>query len=136
MDPNPKHNWLGPYIPQGSMFRDLIQQVKLAYNLMLDPRVNIVTKIIPFAALGYLLMPLDISPDVVPVLGQLDDVAVVMIGLRMFFEFAPTEVVSEHLSKLAARVRGDWTVVDDPAPAAPAPEAPAGGEVVDDGPLP
>ena len=35
-----KHNWIGPYIPEGSIFRELIQQVKLAYHLMLDPRVR------------------------------------------------------------------------------------------------
>jgi uncharacterized membrane protein YkvA (DUF1232 family) len=125
---DPKHNWLGPYVPQGNIFRELVQQVKLAYNLMLDPRVNAVAKLIPFAALGYLLLPIDISPDVIPVLGQLDDVAVLIFGLRMFFEFAPQEVVAEHLSRLASRVRGDWTVVDDNKPGK------AGGDVVDDDP--
>ncbi len=68
-----KENWLGPYIPQGSFFRDLIQQVKLAYNLMLDPRVHPVTKLIPVAAIAYVLLPVDVSPDFVPVLGQIDD---------------------------------------------------------------
>lgn len=135
---DPKHNWLGPYVPQGNVFRDLVQQVKLAYNLMRDSRVNALTKVIPFAAIGYLLLPTDLAPDFVPLLGQLDDVAVVLFGLRMFFEFAPPEVVNEHLSRIVARVRSDWTVVDDPnaAPAAPAPEPPPGGEVVDDDPLP
>ncbi|MCC7361442.1 MAG: DUF1232 domain-containing protein [Anaerolineales bacterium] len=132
-----KQNWLGPYIPQGNFFRDIVQQVKLAYNLLLDPRVNLVTKIIPFAALGYLILPIDVSPDVVPVLGQLDDLAVIMFGLRMFFEFAPPEVVSEHLNRLATRLKGDWTVMDEsgsPAAPDPAAAAPAGGEVVDDDP--
>lgn len=133
-----KQNWLGPYIPQGSFFRDIVQQVKLAYNLLLDPRVNIVTKVIPFVAVGYLFFPFDVSPDIVPVIGQLDDLAVIMFGLRMFFEFAPPEVVSEHLNRLATRLKGDWNVVDGSASGGEAtpPAAPEGGEVVDDGPQP
>jgi uncharacterized membrane protein YkvA (DUF1232 family) len=125
-----KHNWIGPYIPEGSIFRELIQQVKLAYNLMLDARVNPLTKLIPVAALAYLILPPDVVPDIIPVLGQLDDVAVLLFGLRMFFEFAPPGVVEEHLKQLAARVRGDWTVTDEAAPGTPG--APPAGEVIDD----
>ena len=80
-----KKNWLGPYIPEGSWIREIIQQAKLAYYLMLDPRVNPLTKLIPLAALAYLVMPVDISPDFVPVLGQIDDVGILMLGLRFFF---------------------------------------------------
>ena len=136
MNDDPKRNWLGPYIPQGNLFRDVIQQVKLAYNLMLDPRVNPITKLIPIAALGYLVLPPDILPDIIPVVGQVDDVFVLIFGLRMFFEFAPAEVVSEHLNKLVARVKGDWSVVNEPETPTDKPNPPAGGEVVDDGPQP
>ena len=126
-----KHNWLGPYIPEGSFFREVIQQVKLAYHLMLDPRVHPLTKLIPLAAIGYLLLPTDIIPDVIPILGQADDVVVLMMGLRLFFEFAPAAVVQEHLQQLVAHVKGNWSVVDD-APAAG--NTPAeNGEVIDDG---
>ena len=134
MNDDPKHNWLGPYIPQGNLFRDIIQQVKLAYNLMLDPRVNPITKLIPIAAVGYLVLPPDILPDIIPIVGQVDDVFVLIMGLRMFFEFAPPEVVSEHLSKLVSRVKGDWSVVNNADAPTDAPNPPAGGEVVDDGP--
>ena len=126
-----KHNWLGPYIPEGSFFREVIQQIKLAYYLMLDPRVHPLIKLIPIFAAGYLLLPTDVIPDVIPVLGQLDDVVVLMLGLRLFFEFAPPSVVQEHLSRLVERVRGDWSVMDD---APPSGEPPSGaGEVVDEG---
>ena len=129
---NRKENWLGPYIPQGNFIREIFQQAKLAYNLIMDPRVHPVTKLIPIAALGYLVLPIDIAPDLIPLLGQLDDAAVLMFGLRMFFEFAPPGVVEEHLKKLGDKIgRGEWTVVDPDKPAA---SSTAGGEVVDDGP--
>jgi uncharacterized membrane protein YkvA (DUF1232 family) len=129
-----KRNWLGPYIPEGSFLRELIQQAKLAYYLMLDPRVNPLVKLIPLFAAGYLLLPADVIPDVIPVLGQLDDAVVLMLGLRLFFEFAPPAVVQEHLRRLVQgiqQVPGDWSVVEDGAAGDDPP--PAGGEIVDDG---
>jgi uncharacterized membrane protein YkvA (DUF1232 family) len=130
---NSKENWLGPYIPQGNFFRELVQQAKLAYNLIMDPRVHPITKLIPLAAVGYLFLPTDIVLDVVPFLGQLDDAAVLIFGLRMFFESAPQAVVEEHLRRLADKIgKGDWTVVDPNNPGS-AGSAPAGGEVVDEG---
>jgi uncharacterized membrane protein YkvA (DUF1232 family) len=127
---NQKRNWIGPYIPQGSLVRELIQQAKLAYNLMLDARIHPVTKLIPLAAIGYLFLPTDLAPDFVPLLGQVDDIAVVLFGFRLFFEFSPAAVVQEHLKRLAERVQGDWVVVDDAA--SPPPASPPAGEVVDD----
>lgn len=127
----PKNNWLGPYIPQGNWFREIAQQIKLAYNLMMDARIHPATKLIPIAALGYLLLPVDVAPDVVLGIGQLDDLAVLMFGLRMFFEFSPPEIVQEHLKRLAQRIKGDWTVVED-TPSGDAPSTPPGGEVVDE----
>ena len=125
-----KHNWLGPYIPEGSFLREVVQQIKLAYYLMLDPRVHPLVKLIPVVAAGYLLLPTDVIPDVIPVLGQLDDVVVLMLGLRLFFEFAPQPVVQEHLRRLVSRVQGNWSVVDE-APAEG--QRPVDGEIVDEG---
>jgi len=124
-----KKNWLGPYIPQGNIIREVVQQAKLAYNLMLDPRVHPVTKLIPVAAAAYLIWPFDPIPDFLLGLGQLDDLAIVMLGLRLFFEFSPPEVVHEHLKRLAETVRGAWRVADDPTPPSSKPDS--GGDVVD-----
>lgn len=120
-----KKNWLGPYVPQGNFIREIVQQAKLAYNLMLDSRVHPIVKLIPLAAAAYLLMPADLVPDILPIVGQADDVAILMIGLRFFFEFSPPEVVQEHLKRLSQKIRGDWNV-DHPS------EKPSsGGEIVD-----
>ena len=116
-----KKNWLGPYIPEGSWIREIVQQAKLAYYLMLDPRVHPLTKLIPIAAAAYLILPVDLSPDFVPVIGQLDDVAILMLGLRFFFELSPQDVVHEHLARLTRTIRGGWDVVNNPPPPPPAP---------------
>ncbi len=120
-----KRNLLGPYIPEGNFFRETVQQLKLVYNLMLDERVPLLTKVIPVASLAYLLMPIDVIPDFALGLGQLDDLAIVMLGMRFFLEFAPPEVVREHLKRLAERI--PWNVKDTPPPSSSAP----GDDVVD-----
>ena len=125
-----KKNWLGPYIPQGSWIREIIQQAKLGYNLMLDPRVPALAKLIPIGAVAYLFFPFDLSPDVVPLLGQLDDAGILLLGFRTFFELSPQHVVHEHLKRLAQAVRGDWDVVNNDAPSPP-PAPTNDGDVVD-----
>ena len=114
-----KKNWLGPYIPQGNVFREVVQQVKLAYNLLIDARVHPLSKLIPLAAVAYLFFPVDVIPDFALGLGQLDDLAIVMLGLRFFFEIAPPEVVHEHLQRLARAAQ--WDVSNAPPPAQPTP---------------
>jgi uncharacterized membrane protein YkvA (DUF1232 family) len=81
-------------------FGELWQQVKLVYQLMLDPEVPIYLKILPFAAILYLLFPFDFLPDIIPGIGQLDDITILIIGAKMFIELAPDQVVSRHLQKM------------------------------------
>jgi uncharacterized membrane protein YkvA (DUF1232 family) len=96
--------------------KDAVRQLRLAWRLFLDRRVPLWTKIVPPAALAYVLSPIDIISDVPPVgLNQLDDVAVLLLGLKLFIELAPPEVVREHLQALGARIE-EWRVVDDEEP--------------------
>jgi uncharacterized membrane protein YkvA (DUF1232 family) len=121
-----KKNWLGPYIPEGNLLREVVQQVKLVYHLMLDPRVHPLAKLIPIAAVAYVLSPVDLIADVIPVLGQLDDAAIIMFGLRMFFEVAPPDVVREYLKRLARPVTdSEWKVMQTPPEATPPQASPA-----------
>ena len=49
---------------------------------------------------------------VVPGLGQLDDLAVLLFGVKLFIELAPPAVVREHLLALGARIK-EWRVVEE-----------------------
>ncbi|MEJ2151334.1 MAG: DUF1232 domain-containing protein [Chloroflexota bacterium] len=69
------------------------------------------TKLIPPAVLIYLISPVDFLPDVALGLGQLDDLAILLIGTKLFIELAPTDVVREHLAALGARIQ-EWRVQD------------------------
>jgi uncharacterized membrane protein YkvA (DUF1232 family) len=92
--------------------KDVARQARLAWRLFWDQRVPLWTKLIPPVALGYVIFPLDIIPDVAPGLGQLDDVAVLLIGIKLFIELSPPDVVHEHLRALGARIK-EWRAVED-----------------------
>jgi len=89
--------------------QEVARQARLAWRLFWDQRVPLWTKLIPPAALGYVLFPVDIIPDMAPGLGQLDDLAVLLIGVKLFVELAPPDVVREHLLALGARIQ-EWRV--------------------------
>ena len=95
--------------------QDVARQARLAWRLFGDRRVPLWTKLIPPAALGYVFFPVDIIPDVVLGLGQLDDIAVFLIGIKLFIELAPPDVVREHLLALGARIK-EWSVVEEDEP--------------------
>lgn len=93
--------------------KDVVRQLRLAWRLFLDRRVPLWTKLVPPAAVAYVLSPIDILSDFPPVgLNQLDDLAVLFLGVKLFIELAPPDVVREHLENLGVRFE-EWRVMDD-----------------------
>ena len=86
---------------KGGVLQEFIKQAKLVGRLIADPRVNALLKLIPIASIIYLVSPVDLIPGaVVPLLGALDDAAVVWIGTTLFIELCPQDVVQEHKDAL------------------------------------
>lgn len=97
----------------------LLVNARLAWRLFRDARLPAVTKfIIPGLAAAYLLMPADLLPDILPGLGQLDDLAVLALGIKLFIDAAPAWLVQEHRDGLAGRA---------PVGSRPASARPTGG---------
>ena len=94
--------------PQGGMLRDFVMRLKLIARLMGDRRVNFFLKFLPLASVAYLFWPWDLIP-VIPVIGALDDAAILWIGTTLFVELSPPKVVQEHLDELASNMDG-WEV--------------------------
>lgn len=78
------------------VIRDLPNFVKLLGRLATDPRVSAVDKGIVAATVGYLLMPLDIIPDFIPFLGQVDDIYLIALALDRLLNNAGVDVLLEH----------------------------------------
>ncbi|MBA4379178.1 MAG: hypothetical protein C0393_00545 [Anaerolinea sp.] len=94
--------------PSG-LLQDLILQFKLILRLMGDRRVNFFLKLLPVAALVYLVSPLDFFPGLVlPFIGALDDAAIIWIGVSMFTALCPEDVVQEHMNALQKVIPGAW----------------------------
>ena len=74
---------------------------RLVWDLARDPRVPRQQKLVLGALAAYLAFPLDIIPDFIPVIGQLDDLAVLIFGLDWFIRNAPPDVVEEHMARIA-----------------------------------
>jgi len=79
----------------------LVKQARLAWRVLNDRRVPAWVKLIPVAGLIYLVSPIDLIPDLMlPGLGELDDIAVLILAVKMFLDFSPPGVVNEHLENL------------------------------------
>ena len=70
--------------------------VKLLWRLARDPRVPPRSKAILFVLTGYLVTPVDVIPDFIPGLGQLDDIVVAAFALDQMLNRVPADVVREH----------------------------------------
>ena len=70
---------------------------RLLFRLMLDRRVRVAVKLIPLAAVAYLIWPFDILFDILPGFGRIDDVLVILIAVALFLVLAPRDVVAEHI---------------------------------------
>ncbi len=110
----------GRQAPNPGTLAQLIRTWQLVWRLLNDARVPVMAKLIIPAVILYVLSPLDLIPDVLLGLGQLDDVAVIFLGVRFFIEMCPPDVVMEHRRALAGETggRGDYVdatyhVVDD-----------------------
>ncbi len=70
--------------------------VKLIGRLLVDPRVPRRSKITLGLAAAYVVSPVDLIPEVIPVIGWADDVLLVMFAIDSLIERAGPEVVEQH----------------------------------------
>ena len=70
----------------------------LVFRLMLDRRVPLRLKLIIPAAVLYLILPIDLLPDIFPILGHTDDLIVIILALASFLLMTPRSVLQEYLT--------------------------------------
>ncbi|HEX5500981.1 MAG TPA: DUF1232 domain-containing protein [Thermomicrobiales bacterium] len=81
-----------------------LDRFRLGWRLLRDPRVPSWPKLlVPALTVLYVLSPIDLLPDFLPVLGQLDDVGVIALALAlvaMLVRWSPAPIVAEHAAAL------------------------------------
>jgi len=75
-------------------------KLKLAWRMFRDPGVPPAAKAVMPGVLLYLASPIDIIPDFIPVLGQLDDLLVLFLGLGIVLWLTPRHVIEDLLGEL------------------------------------
>lgn len=93
-----------PY--SGGVLQDLAKRIKLILRLMGDRRVSIFLKALPLASLAYLILPEGLAA--LPLATPVDDALVIWLGLYLFVELCPDDVVDEHLQALQRVIPGEW----------------------------
>jgi uncharacterized membrane protein YkvA (DUF1232 family) len=71
-----------------------------------DPRVPWYAKLLAVAVVAYALSPIDLIPDFVPVLGYLDDLVIVPLGIALVLRLVPPDVLEECRARAAAELAG------------------------------
>lgn len=76
--------------------RRIKKEVSLYQRVLNDERTPLAAKILLWLAISYLLMPFDLIPDFIPVLGQLDDLIIVPGLVYTAVLLIPKNIISEH----------------------------------------
>jgi uncharacterized membrane protein YkvA (DUF1232 family) len=102
------------WLSRPGLLRTLLSHVRLAMRLVRDPRVPLLAKAVPLLALLYLISPLDLVPDILPLLGQLDDATIILAMLEVFLKVSPPGAVAFHRAAiLEGRPYAPVTPTDD-----------------------
>jgi uncharacterized membrane protein YkvA (DUF1232 family) len=108
-------------LPGNLSARDLVFALphigKLAYRVVRDDRIPTWVRAGLAGVAAYLVLPFDVVPDWVPVLGQMDDLLVVTIGVRTLLRRVPEEILEEHWDgdrELLAKILGTDVAEEGP----------------------
>jgi len=84
------------YLQTARLVLKLPTYARVVWGIERDPRTPIGLKAMLAAALAYVVFPIDLIPDAIPILGQADDLTVLLLVLDLFIQNAPPEVRAEH----------------------------------------
>jgi uncharacterized membrane protein YkvA (DUF1232 family) len=84
----------------------LKRETYAVYLACRDPRVPWYGRLLAVCVVGYAFSPIDLIPDFVPVLGYLDDLILIPLGIALLLKVIPSEVMAECREKAAISMAG------------------------------
>jgi uncharacterized membrane protein YkvA (DUF1232 family) len=91
-----------PWRERARALRADVYALALAYR---DPRVPWYAKLVAICVVSYALSPLDLIPDPIPVLGHLDDLVLLPLGIMLALRLVPAPVMAECRARARERLR-------------------------------
>lgn len=90
--------------------KKLKEEILPIYYALFDKRTPLVAKILAGLTIGYLLSPIDLIPDFIPVIGLLDDLIIVPLLLTATIKLIPKAVIDDikHHKDLKKRLNKKW----------------------------
>lgn len=83
--------------------KTLKREVQVYQLVIKDKRTPRLAKILLGVAIGYALLPFDLIPDFIPVIGHLDDAIILPVLVFIALKITPKEVVEDCRSKVISR---------------------------------
>lgn len=84
--------WTERWVTRARALKTDVVAVALAYR---DPRVPWYARLVAICVVAYALSPIDLIPDPIPVLGYLDDLVLVPLGIALAVRLIPRDVLAE-----------------------------------------
>ena len=81
-----------------SYIAELPAFLRLLWGLVRDSRVEVVDKLLVAGAIAYIVAPIDLIPDFIPFLGEVDDVFLLVLSIRRLLKNAGRKVLLSHWS--------------------------------------
>jgi uncharacterized membrane protein YkvA (DUF1232 family) len=107
-------------VPKLSVLQALGERLATGWRLFVDSRVPLWAKALPVGALVYVLWPMDILADVIPGLGQLDDLTIMVLAIEAFIRLCPEDLWAKTEASgrdtPADTVEGSYRFMDDKGP--------------------
>ena len=79
--------------------RQLKLEVYALYLAYQDPRVSWMAKVVVACVVGYALSPIDLIPDFIPIIGYLDDLILIPLGIKLALSMIPVSVMNDSREK-------------------------------------
>ncbi len=83
-------------VPTRDLVFALPDIIRLLWKVVRDTRVPLLVRGGMIATAAYLALPFDVVPDWLPVLGQVDDVVILTVGVRTLLRQVPEPILREH----------------------------------------
>lgn len=94
-------------------FKQLKRETYAIYLACKDPRVPWYAKVLASCVVAYAFSPIDLIPDFIPIIGYLDDLLIVPLGIFLVLKMIPKNVIEECRQKAELTINQDkptnWT---------------------------